>query len=57
MVQVVAITPDHIGQHERVAIQVHLEGGRDDGGEAIVEAPDGVAVYHADVDGEVLGPG
>lgn len=57
VIQVVAVAPDHIGQYERIAVQIHLEGSRDDGGETVVQAPDGVAVYHANEDGEVLGPG
>lgn len=57
MVQVVAVATDHVGEHKRVPVQVHLEGGRNYGGKPVVETPDRVAIYHADVDGEVLGPG
>lgn len=47
---VVAVPADHVGQHQRVPVHVHLEKGRDERREAVLECPVRVLVDHAHED-------
>lgn len=53
---IVTVASNHVGKHQRVSVDVHLEQGRDERREAILEVPERVLVDHADEDREVLGP-